>query len=206
MTQLDMMGNPCPIPVIRARKELEKPDSDGVLVLVDNIVAVQNLEKMAKGLGYVFSYESDGDALFRVSIGKDGASMPRAVPIPKDTLLAAPAQDKTDGVTVLITKDMMGDGSEELGRILIKGFIFSLTELPVLPKAVIFLNSGVRLAVEGSNTLADLQKLSDAGATVLACGTCLNYYGLTEKLAVGEVTDMFGITGHLAAPGKLITL
>jgi selenium metabolism protein YedF len=206
MTQLDMMGNPCPIPVIRARKELEKPDSDGVLVLVDNIVAVQNLEKMAKGLGYVFSYESDGDALFRVSIGKDGASMPRAVPIPKDTLLAAPAQDKTDGVTVLITKDMMGDGSEELGRILIKGFIFSLTELPVLPKAVIFLNSGVRLAVEGSNTLADLQKLSDAGATILACGTCLNYYSLTEKLAVGEVTDMFGITGHLAAPGKLITL
>ena len=126
--------------------------------------------------------------------------------MPRDMPLAAPAQDKTEGVTVLVTKDMMGDGSEELGRILIKGFIFSLTELPVLPKAVIFLNSGVRLAVEGSNTLADLQKLSDAGATILACGTCLNYYGLTEKLAVGEVTDMFGITGHLAAPGKLITL
>ena len=71
---------------------------------------------------------------------------------------------------------------------------------------ILFLNSAVLLAVEGSNTLVDLQKLSASGTKILACGTCLNYYDLTGKLAVGEVTDMFGITNHLAAPGKLITL
>lgn len=200
MTLLDMLGNPCPIPVIRARKELEKPESEGVLVLVDNFVAVQNLEKMAKGLGYAFSYETEGDARFRVSIGKNGMPAAKAESVP------AAEQPVNGGLTVLITRDRMGSGSDELGRILIKGFIFSLTELSPRPTAVLFLNSGVNLAVEGSNTLADLQTLAGSGTKILACGTCLNYFNLTEKLAVGEITNMFGITNNLAASGKLITI
>lgn len=200
MKQLDMTGNPCPIPVVRAKKELENPGSDGVVVLVDNIVAVQNLEKMAKGLGHVFSYEQEGESCYLVSIGKECDY------VPDETPRVASAEHDNQRATILITKDQMGSGSEELGCILIKGFIFSLTELPVVPKAVIFLNSGVRLAVEGSNTLMDLQNLAKAGTRILACGTCLNYYELAEKLAVGEVADMFGITSLLAGPGKLITL
>lgn len=203
MTLLDMQGNPCPIPVIQAKKELEKPESEGVQVLVDNIVAVQNLEKMAKGLGYTFSYEAEGDSLFRVAIGKNGMPAPKVEAVPVSACEPSP---EVGAPTVLITKDRMGSGSEELGRILIKGFIFSLTELTPRPKAVLFLNSGVTLAIEGSNTLSDLQALADSGTKVLACGTCLNYFNLTDQLAVGEVADMFGITSHLAAPGKLITL
>lgn len=212
MTLLDMLGNPCPIPVIKAKKELENPAAAGVRVLVDNIVAVQNLEKMAKGLGHAFSYDDQGDSRFLVSIAKTGESLARAasfsVPAVPDTAGAADAvtDNATGGMTVLITKDRMGSGSEELGKILIKGFIFSLTELPVRPRAVVFLNSGVRLAVAGGNALADLQTLADAGVKILACGTCLNYYGITDQLAVGEVTDMFGITSVLAAPGKVVTL
>lgn len=212
MTELDMMGNPCPIPVIRAKKALADPASDGVLVLVDNIVAVQNLEKMAKGMGYTFAYESEGDTRHRVRIGKAEGARPAAeaviAPAAPQSLPVSGAQclPAEGPATVLITKDCMGSGSDELGRILIKGFIFSLTELPVLPKAVIFINAGVRLAVAGSNVLADLQRLEEAGTTILACGTCLNFYELTEQLAVGQVTDMFGITSRLAAPGQLISL
>jgi selenium metabolism protein YedF len=205
MKTIDTLGRPCPIPVIKAKKELAKPDNKGVVVLVDNIAAVQNLQKMANGLGYIFSYEQKDVSCYGVSILKAGASTPV---IDNTTAMKSgesPVQT-ADGVTVLITNDQMGSGSAELGKILIKGFLFSLTELPLLPKTVIFLNAGVKLVAEGSNTVPDLQLLLEKGTEIYACGTCLNYYQLIEKVAVGEIIDMFGITNHLAASAKLITL
>jgi len=225
MKTLDMNGNPCPIPIIKAKKELEKPDADGVIVLVDNIVAVQNLQKMAHGMGHDFSYIQQNES-FRVTISKQItgiATTPAGTvadgelcePTPVRTIAESavcehfepvPATLVEEGVTVLITSNQMGRGSEELGKILIKGFLFSLTELSITPKAVIFLNSGVKLVVDGINTISDLRTLSDKGSKILACGTCLNYYSLTEQLAVGEITDMFGITEYLASAARLITL
>lgn len=203
MKTIDMRGNPCPIPVITAKKELAQAQEDGVHVWVDNIVAVQNLEKMANGMGYKYSHVQQ-DESFMVTISKtDGHNPNECAPCEE---IPAAAQSTAEGVTVLITSDQMGRGSEELGKILIKGFVFSLTELPVPPKAVIFLNSGVQLVVNGSNTVPDLQTLQDKGTSILACGTCLNYFALTEQLAIGEITDMFGITEHLASATNLITL
>lgn len=203
MKTLDMRGNPCPIPVISAKKELQNPATPSVLVLVDNQPAVQNLQKMASGYGYAFACETMGED-FQVSIVKNHDSAAEA------SATAAPPPERNrlpeEGLTVLVTKDRMGEGSEELGKILIKGYLFSLTELPVVPKAVIFLNGGVRLACAGSNALADLQALADEGTEITACGTCLNYYSLTEQLAVGEITDMFGISERLARAAKVITL
>jgi selenium metabolism protein YedF len=208
METLDMRGKPCPLPVVNAKKELEKQGAACVVVLVDNELAVQNLRKMADGKGYIFSYIQQGENI-EVTISKEGngtAPMSKAGPADKADKAA------TEGAVVLISADSMGRGcssspnSEELGQILIKGFIFSLTELPKLPKAVIFINSGVKLAAAGSNTVADLQALSAKGTVILACGTCLNYYGLTELLAVGEVADMYSITGYLASAEKLITI
>lgn len=199
MERLDMTGNPCPIPVIKAKKELEKPDSSGVIVLVDNIVAVQNLQKMADGLGYTISSIPDEDS-FLVTIGKSDGTAPATADSP-----AEPVQEEK-GVTVLLTSNQIGSGSEELGAILAKGFLFSLTELVPAPRAVVFMNSGVRLACEGSNALDDLKALAEKGVAILACGTCLNYYSLTDKLAVGEVVNMFAITEQLASAEKLISL
>ncbi len=203
MKTLDMRGNPCPIPIITAKKELQNPDVNSVLVWVDNKPAVQNLQKMAHGYGYAFFSVPSGED-FQVTIEKGDAgthseTMAITPPVEINRLMS-------EGVTVLITKDKMGSGSDELGRILIKGYLFSLTELPVLPKTVIFLNSGVHLACAGSNTLADLQALADRGTEILACGTCLNYYSLTEQLAVGQITDMFGISARLAAAAKVISI
>ena len=198
MKIIDMLGKPCPIPVVNAKNELEK--ADNIQILVDNILAVQNLKKMADGKGYDFSYIQENENNFTVTIIKQGSIMETENPEP------AAATSANKGTTILITSDRMGNGSDELGRILIKGFLFSLTGLPVSPKAVIFINSGVHLAAEGSNTIQDLQTLCGKGTKVLACGTCLNYYSLTEKLAVGEVVDMFTIVGYLTTAANLITL
>ena len=110
------------------------------------------------------------------------------------------------GAPVLIARDALGSGSEELGKLLIKGFIFSLTELDPPPREVIFINGGARLTSEGANTLQDLLTLVEKGTRVYTCGTCLNYYGITDRLAVGEVVDMMRIAQTLNGAARLISL
>ena len=100
----------------------------------------------------------------------------------------------------------MGEGAEELGKILIKGFIYSLTELPTPPKFVIFFNSGAYLTSAESNTVDELKKLAEKGTEILTCGTCINYYKLQDKLAVGAITDMYGITERMASAGSIINI
>ena len=100
----------------------------------------------------------------------------------------------------------MGDGSEELGKILIKGFIYTVSEYENLPKTIIFFNSGVKLTTEGSECIDDLKKLQAKGVKIVSCGTCLDYYGLKEKLLVGEVTNMYTIYETLYKSSKVISI
>lgn len=198
-----MLGKPCPMPVLEASKALAAPDRTGVTVLVDNTVATANLERLAANLGCAYACNSQGENHYRVTITKGDLSVPADAVLPEGKNMPALA---AEGAAVLITSDQMGRGSEELGKILIKGFLFALAELSVPPKTLLFLNAGVKLAVEGANTLADLQVLAAKGVDILACGTCLNYYQLTDKLAVGQVTDMMGIASRLADADKVISL
>ncbi|GHU42172.1 sulfurtransferase-like selenium metabolism protein YedF [Spirochaetia bacterium] len=199
MKTLDMIGQPCPIPVVNAKKALDAQGSDGVVVIVDNFVAVQNLEKMANGEGHGFSYVEDGESRWKVTIVKGEAS-----PSQKGTP-ATPSTPKK-GPVVLITADSMGRGAEELGKLLIKGYIFSLTQLEPPPQAVLFLNGGAHLTTEGANTVPDLKALEQKGTVIGTCGTCANYYKLTEKLAVGSIVDMMKISNTLAQADSVITL
>jgi len=203
MKILDMRGQPCPIPVVNAKKSLAESGVNGVTVFVDNIVAVQNLEKMAKGTGCVFSYEEDG-ASYKVCIIKSLNSELENKFFDEPFQPAAGAKDLSRGPVVLIGSDCMGKGDEELGKLLIKGFIFSLAQLNPLPEAAIFLNSGVSLTMEGANTVPDLKTLEEKGVKVYSCGTCVNYYKTT--LGVGSIVDMMTITNHLAKAINIITI
>jgi selenium metabolism protein YedF len=207
---LDMQGQPCPIPVVKAKEALAEQETDGVVVVVDNFVAVQNLEKMAKGTGCGFCYSEDG-ALYRATILKWSGSGPfssgqpaEAEDKPSETPEAAGGAKK--GPVVLVTADSMGRGEEELGRMLIKGFVFSLSQLDPLPEAVIFLNGGARLTTEGANTVPDLKTLEEKGVGIYTCGTCANYYKLTEALAVGSIVDMMNIVTRLGKASSIITI
>jgi selenium metabolism protein YedF len=195
-----MLGKPCPIPVVNAKKALAEQGADGVAVIVDNFVAVQNLEKMAKGSSLGFSYVEDGESRYRVTIVKD----PNQVLDTREEALNLGSGAK--GPLVLVASDSMGRGSDELGRLLIKGFIFSLTQLSLPPEAVIFLNSGAYLTTEGANTVSDLKTLEDRGVGIYTCGTCANYYKLAESLAVGSITDMMNIVNKLAGASTVITV
>ncbi|MDR1445009.1 MAG: sulfurtransferase-like selenium metabolism protein YedF [Treponema sp.] len=203
MEIINVLGKPCPIPVIEAKKALRKAaPGEGVQVLVDNDISRQNLEKMARGLGYTSAFEIREDGNILVSIG--AAVLPAAKTGADSAPAAVPAAE--GGLVVAIGKNTMGTGNDELGAILIKGFIYSLTELDTPPETLLFFNSGVYLSTEGSNVIEDLKTLEKKGTIIASCGTCLDFYKRKDKLAVGSVTNMYAIASALAEAAKLINL
>jgi selenium metabolism protein YedF len=91
---------------------------------------------------------------------------------------------------VFVTSDRIGSANPELGALLMKNFIYSMARADNPPKAVHLMNDGVRLACRGSASIDDLGMLVSRGVAVRSCGTCLDYLGLTQDLAVGEVGTM----------------
>lgn len=199
MKKINALGLCCPQPLILTKKEIENSTEKEFLVMVDNETAVQNLEKFAKSSNLLFNFEKKSDKEFDVFITKT-----------KDYSLSNPKDfcDVIDNSNVVlsISKNFMGDGSEELGKILIKGFIYTVSEYENLPKTIIFFNSGVKLTTEGSECIDDLKKLQAKGVKIISCGTCLDYYGLKEKLLVGEVTNMYTIYETLYKSSKVISI
>ena len=104
----------------------------------------------------------------------------------------------------MLSSEAMGEGSEELGRLLMKGFIYALSQQEILPETVLLYNGGAKLSCEGAETLEDLKNLEALGVEILTCGTCLNYYGLTEKLSVGSVTNMYEIAERQMAASVIV--
>ena len=203
MKTIDATGKPCPIPVIEAKKILTAKENNAVTIKVDNIVAVENLKKMADGYGYEFSYNENKEDSYDVSISKKNSKQPVQK---EENSGQIQSSESPGGMAVLIGSDRMGQGAEELGKILIKGFIYSLSELPTPPKYVIFLNSGAYLTAEGANTLDDLKRLEEKGTEILTCGTCINYYELQDRLAVGKIVNMYEITERLASANSILNI
>lgn len=197
---VNAIGDTCPIPVIKAKQALAQMTEPGSLeVLVDNEVAVQNLTRMGASQGYAVQSEKAGDGSFKVRI------LVNVLPQPEESAPApACVPDARGDLVVAVDSAHMGRGSEELGATLMKGFLFAVGQLPQLPSTVLFYNGGASLSCEGSAALESLKSLEAQGVKILTCGTCLDYYGLTSKLAVGEVTNMYTIVETLAGAGKVI--
>ena len=179
MITVNAMGDNCPIPVIKTKKAMQEiTGPETIEVLVDNEIAVQNVTKMAVSSGGNVTSEKLGEKEFKVTIQMNGAVAKEA----GEEAVCTP--DRKGDTIVVIASDKMGSGNDELGKVLIKGFIFAVTQLEELPKAMIFYNGGATLTAEGSDSLEDLKSLEAQGVEILTCGTCLNYYGLTDKLEI----------------------
>ena len=203
--KVDAMGDQCPIPVIKTKKALKEiTETTLVEVHVDNEIAVQNLSKMAKqkNLEYKCEKLEEQHYIIKINAEAEGVSIQQKAPAENDKEICYP--DRKSNTVVVLSSNQMGNGSEELGQILMKGFIFALTELDELPSTVLLYNSGVKLSTEGSNSIEDLKTLQAQGVEILRCGTCLDYYDLTEKLQVGDVTNMYFILEKMAQADKII--
>ncbi len=223
---LDLRGLSCPEPVIRTKKTMD----DQVErchrweALVDSEVNVQNLERLARSLNLFLKKESTGDH-FRISINrqqvdnKSAAQEPTAhehaahIPAASATNTASVAQTagtRGGGTVIFIAKDTFGHGGEaekdhDFSHNLLNVFLQTICQSGLKPSTVLLANSGVKLIDPDGPTYKVLCELKEGGTTVLACGLCLDYYGLKEKVPVEQVTNMFAICEYLFAADQVLS-
>lgn len=193
MKIIDARNQSCPKPVIMTKNALEE-GADNLTIVVDNNIAKANVVKFFNKSGYDSTIKEENDDIY--------ISIIRSNEVEK--IKDKKEENKNDTVYV-IGKDVLGDGSKELGIILMKGFIYTLTEIKPYPKALVFLNSGINLTTDGSESIADLKKLKDNGVKILSCGTCLDYYEKKDELLVGEISNMYDIVETISDANNTIS-
>ena len=192
MIKINALGDACPLPVIKAKKALR--ENAEIVIAVDNEIATQNLKKMGEQLGFQVESTQESEKVYHVLIR---SASPSNLPLPalqrQDVERLSQREESVSPYIVLIGSKSMGAGNDELGQTLLKIFIYSLTEQDVLPTHLLFYNEGAKLTTDSSPVLEDLETLKKANVEILTCGACLDYFDCIEKLAVGEVTNMFHI-------------
>jgi selenium metabolism protein YedF len=190
---VDALGKLCPQPVIHTKKALEEHAGD-VQVIVDNAISKENVERFAKSQGCdVKTEEKENHFYINITRGQNCEIMDFK-------------EEKSQGKNIVfyIASDHMGIGSEELGQILIRGFVKTIKDLKEKPGKLIFINGGVRLTTKDSKVLEDLEELETTGMEILSCGTCLDFFGLKEDLKVGRVSNMFEILSSLTEADRIV--
>lgn len=192
MIKVNAIGDVCPIPVVKTKKAMQEANGTGTIeVLVDNEIAVSNVTKMASSDGANVTSEKIAEKEYKITIELTGSAVSEKA-------------CEEENLVVVVSSDRMGSGNDDLGKVLIKGFLFAVTQLDKLPKTILFYNGGATLTAEGSDSLEDLKHMEEQGVEILTCGTCLNYYGLSDKLQVGSVTNMYTIVEKMAGADKII--
>ena len=200
--KIDARGMQCPLPVIEAKKAIEKiPKEEVIEITVDNEIAVQNLTKLAVQKHIHHSVMTLDEKQFIVVFTLNADNETSSKNVEDDNISSENIQK---GTVLVLSSNKMGDGDEELGKQLMKGFIYAQTQLEQLPESIVLYNGGAKLSVEGSDSLEDLKQLEKKGVEILTCGLCLNYYNLTDKLQVGTITNMYAISEKLAMANKII--
>ena len=197
---IDCRGLACPLPVVNAKKAAEAMNPGDVLtVLVDNEIAVQNLSRFAEHKGFGVSAQKKGEKEYAVIMSISGEVVES-----REEEVACVMDSRRKGMLVVLSGNVMGTGDAKLGTSLMKAFVFALTKQDQLPDTILCYNSGAYLTCEGADTLEDLKLLESEGVTILTCGTCLDFYGLKEKLAVGGVTNMYDIVERMESAAQII--
>ncbi len=197
---VDARGLGCPQPVILARKALERRDR--VVVIVDDAIARENVRRLGASSGCDVETEDQADGTFRILLTKrPGTDLN---PAGADLAACGTGAAASGPFVLVLSSDRMGEGSDELGGILIRAFLHVVGEQTPKPDAMVFYNGGVRLTVKDSPALEDLRALAASGVEMLVCGTCANFFGITDDVAVGRISNMYDIAGLMSRAGRLL--
>ncbi len=201
METLDCRGLDCPQPVIRTKARTDQ-GLDEILIRVDNPAASENVASFLGSQGYRVDQEVEGGDYFLHGQRLGEAEVPGFDPSAYECPVP---REETARICVLIATDRIGRGDDELGRKLMASYLATLKEMGPDLWRVILLNAGVKLAVKGADTLKPLRELEESGVSILVCGTCLTFFDLLEKKAVGETTNMLDVVTSLQVAGKVIS-
>ncbi len=208
MEKLDCRGLDCPGPVLEARTLIEAAHPDRVDVLVDNDSAVENVSRFMEFSGYSVSVDSDGQnsvitAIMDTSKSRVAGHNPSTEP---DVTSAAESSGPAQKILILVGSMEIGRGDSELGQKLMVNYLKTLREMGNDLWHLIFVNHGVRFAIEGSPVLDELKELEENGTRILVCGTCLTHLSLMDRKALGQTTNMLDIVTAMQLADKTIQL
>lgn len=197
--QINAIGLACPQPVVVTKNALDSIEHyDTIEILVDNDIAVKNVMKFARSKNLEVSFKQEKEKEYCINI-----LVSQNVDLSEEDKNTISCDSILKHIVVLASCEM-GQGDSELGGILIKGFVYALTQLEDLPKTIIMYNGGAKLAIEDSPCIEDLKTLENLGVEILTCGTCLKHYKIEEKLAVGTVTNMYTIAEKMLQASSVI--
>lgn len=204
---VDVRGELCPTPVIETKKAVEAYPNQEITTIVDNEVSRDNVVKFGKSKNFITDVRKQGRDFFIVltpileGVNEDmvAAVLGHSTSAKVNAVNAQASEAFNNTIVkgnriILMTKDYLGEGSQELGRTLMKTYWGCMVEADIKPKAIYFINSGVKMVAEGSEYLDNLRQLAQAGVEIAACGICLDFFGLKDKVAIGSITNMYTIT------------
>ncbi|MEJ8555343.1 sulfurtransferase-like selenium metabolism protein YedF [Tepidibacter sp. Z1-5] len=198
--EVDARGLNCPLPVIKTKKELDNIKDGIVVTIVDNEIAKENVLKLVNSMKCE-SKINQKENIYYIEITKGELEEIQSI---QEEIIQK--QEVDDSTVVFISSNVMGRGSDELGEILINGFIYTLSQTTPYPKSIIFVNSAVKLTTQNENTIDNLKLLEEEGVEILSCGTCLDYLNLKNMLKVGQISNMYDIVERLRKSSNTISI
>jgi len=201
---VDARGLSCPQPVILAKQAIE--ENERIVIIVDNASAVENVRRLGSTMGCEITIDKKDENNYHIHMSR-GTGEKNSPVIESDEAAEKKEESIREGTpyVVAIPSDTMGSGNDKLGTILIKSFIHTLLQLEQLPYKIIFYNTGVKLTVKGSDVIDDLKQLEELGVEILVCGTCTNFFEITDRVAAGNISNMFEIAGTMSQAERLVT-
>jgi selenium metabolism protein YedF len=190
---IDCKGLQCPLPVVKTKKYFDSIESGEGTIIVDNLVAKNNVVKLAQGSGNSSMVE-EKDGLYFIKITKEKCEV------------ANEQIKENKKFTLVVSSDKLGMGDDKLGEMLMKSYIFALSEADTVPDDLLFINGGVKLTIETSSVLDSLKKLVERGSNILVCGACLDFYNVKDNLSIGEITNMYTIVELMNNADKTIKI
>lgn len=202
--QIDARGLACPQPVIKTKQALEQFPEGNFNVLVDNESSRDNVIRMLANRGYTATSEKEGADII-ISVGTSADKVSAEKSLAPEELTCSTASTAGKNTLIYLKSHCMGLGDEKLGAILIRGFLQTLKDIAPLPAGIVCVNSGVFLSAENEDTIAALKELEKMGVNIFSCGTCLDFYHLKDRCAVGKVSNMYEITELLCNADKVVS-
>jgi selenium metabolism protein YedF len=196
-TEIDARGLSCPAPVLLTKKAIENNAPDVLTVIVDNEASRQNVIRFLESRQFKASAEQKGSE-FHISATRGETS-----PMTEEK---TPESHPSQKIMIMVSSNCIGHGDDELGSKLMLNFLKTLKEMGKELWLMAYVNNGVKLAVEGAETLPILQESEKSGVRILVCGTCLSHFNLLEKKRVGETTNMLDIVTAMQLADKVIQI
>ena len=193
MKTIDCRNMACPLPVVTVKRALEEAAGESVQVMLDAGAPRENVTRFAVNRGFLVEETALENGYALLISGQPGDSC---------SLLP----EKRGPRVLLVSSDRLGEGPEELGRLLMKNFIITLLDVAETPDRMLFINTGIFLTTEGSEVVETLEKLGNRGVEVLSCGVCLDFFNRRDKLAAGAVTNMFTIAESMLRAATVVRL